>query len=248
RELCLMNKTAEVGLLLVTFSPETGPYAFLKDSNLDEAAVLFLSVRGFTIIMAGMDYKFHGPGKIRGTLAIPNTEDHAIAFDFVLPDKTEKRDKRIQQYSPLLFFLLVPKNLLQTVRIHLDEIENLLQTKTKDLEEKSDVNSHWFKQTVSDVRAYIHDLSKITIKDSQSSLYDATVLLSLPSASNRVAQAILRIQREISPKGATIRSLIQETGLKEEELNEELNYLSGKGLIEIHELNHEIFFVALKPK
>ena len=179
-----MSKRSEIGLLLVTFSPETGPHAFLKDSDLDEAAVLFLSVRGFTIIMAGMDYKFHGPGKIRGTLAIPNTEDHAIAFDVVLPDKTEKRDKRIQQYSPLLFFLLIPKNLLQTVRLHLDEIESLLQTKTQDLEEKSDVNAHWFQQLVADLRAYIHELSMTTIKDSQSSLYDATVLLSLPSASN----------------------------------------------------------------
>ncbi|MFX1251593.1 MAG: hypothetical protein ACFFCZ_08285 [Promethearchaeota archaeon] len=243
-----MKKKSEIGLLLVTFSPETGPHAFLQDTILDEAAVLFLSVRGFTIIMAGMDYKFHGPGKIRGTLAIPNTEDHAIAFDVVLPDKTEKKDKRIQRYSPLLFFVLVPKKLLQTVRIHLEEIERLLQTKTKNLEDKSDVNASWFKQTVADVRAYINELSKTTIMDSKSSLYDVTVLLSLPSASNRVAQAILRLQRETSPKGATIKSLLQETGLKEEELKEELNYLSGKGLIEMQELNREIFFFALKPK
>ncbi|MFX1538078.1 MAG: hypothetical protein ACFFDI_28115, partial [Promethearchaeota archaeon] len=234
--------------LVVTFSPETGPHAFLKDTDLDEAAIIFLSVRGFTIIMAGIDYKFHGPGKIRGTLSIPNTEDYAIAFDVVLPDKKEKRDKRIQQYSPLLLFLLVPKNLLQTVRIHLDEIERLLQAKTKNLKEKSDVDSHWFKQAVADIRVYINELSKTTVKDLQSSLYDVTVLLSLPSASNRVAQAILRIQREMSPKGATIKNLIQETGLKEEELKQELNYLSGKGLIEIHELNHETFFFALKPK
>ncbi|MFX0095597.1 MAG: hypothetical protein ACFFBD_27920 [Candidatus Hodarchaeota archaeon] len=244
-----MLDKSDIGLLVITFSTETGPDVFLEDSDLNEVATLFLSVRGFTVVMAGVNYKFHGPGKIRGTLAIPDTEKYGIAFDIILTDKVNRKDDRLKVYSPVLVFLIVSQRLINVVRIHFDEIESWLQKKTLNLQDKSDITSAWFKRLVRDLRAYIQELSESTkLQKPQSSLYDAAILLSLPSLGNQIAQAILRIQRQNSPKGATLKTLSQETGLKEEAIKRELNQLSSKGLIEIHEINREIFFYAPKPE
>ena len=65
---------------------------------------MFLSIKGFTAIMAGLDYDEMGPGQIRGFLQIPNTDYDAIAFDLVIKNPMENPRSK---FAPVILFIIV---------------------------------------------------------------------------------------------------------------------------------------------
>ncbi|MFX0204868.1 MAG: hypothetical protein ACFFDT_02705 [Candidatus Hodarchaeota archaeon] len=193
------------GIVSVIFSADLGPDLGTNDSDLTLESAIFLSLRGFTALMAGVDYDKHGPGKIRGIIEIPKSPYYAVGFDVVLKKREIEEDHRLFENSPALLFVTVKNEHMGLVRRLWDNLETHLTNLTKKFVSIDDLTE----ENVRDIRKSVNrflDKEKLKtpkVEAKKLTLFDLSTLLSFDPFMSHVAQALMDIQVSGTKKNIT---------------------------------------------
>ncbi len=220
------------GMVSVIFSADLGPELGTNLSNLKLEAAIFLALRGFTALMAGVDYENHGPGKIRGIIEIPSTPYYAVGFDIVLKKREIEQDHRLFENSPALLFVIVHKADLEIIRRVWDNLEEYLTNSTKNLISIDELTE----KKIIDLRKLLnHFLQKekneLTETERKLTLFDVSVLLSFDSFTSSVAQTLMDLQTTHGKLNVTIQDIVEELNESSEEIDKALKKLVQMGYV-----------------
>lgn len=246
-----IKHSSEIGIAVVMMT-EIGPQTHINNSNLDEVAQMYLAVKGFTAFMTGFEREEHGPGKIRGILQIPSTESYAIAFDHNMKGLGTEEDPRMRINRMGIICLITTQKELDIVRRFYLETEHFLAEQLQDIISIVVLTEKFIKTLTKRYNSFIQSLLNSVRNFKQpltepQSLFDITILLSLPKDENLVARAIMDVMTNTEKQGATIKEICAFTKRNKRKEVVVLDKLIAKGLVIVipHEDNDkEILYKA----
>ncbi|MFX1514318.1 MAG: hypothetical protein ACFFCQ_17220 [Promethearchaeota archaeon] len=237
------------GIVSVNFSADLGPSLGTNASNLDLEAAIFLSLRGFTALMAGVDYEKLGPGKIRGMIEIPNTPYYALGIDIIVEETKRENKRRLMDNIPVLLFVIVHNTNVGIVRKYWDETETYLTDLMYNISSIEDLTENRIIAFRESVSQFLHGMKNDLPKGEpkKTSLFDISVLLSLDSFVSNVAQALLDLQTASRTESITARDIVEELDEDLEETIKALKKLVQMGYVSMtipHNQNEEPYYRA----
>ncbi|MHA1555545.1 MAG: hypothetical protein ACTSPM_01285 [Candidatus Heimdallarchaeota archaeon] len=229
------KQTSEIGIAVVMMT-EAGPETHINNSNLDEVAQMYLAVKGFTAFMTGFEREEHGPGKIRGILQIPSTENYAIAFDHNMKGIGTEQDHRMRVNRMGIICLITTQKELDIVRRFYLETEHFLAEKLQDIFSIVVLTEKFIKTLTKKYNSFIQSLLNSVKNFKQpltelQSLFDITILLALPQDENLTARAIMDIMTNTEKQGATLKDICAITKRNKRKELVVLDKLIIKGLV-----------------
>ncbi|MHA1461892.1 MAG: hypothetical protein ACTSQ0_02350 [Candidatus Heimdallarchaeota archaeon] len=229
------KQTSEIGIAVVMMT-EAGPETHINNSNLDEVAQMYLAVKGFTAFMTGFEREEHGPGKIRGILQIPSTENYAIAFDHNMKGIGTEQDHRMRVNRMGIICLITTQKELDIVRRFYLETEHFLAEQLQDIFSIVVLTEKFIKTLTKKYNSFIQSLLNSVKNFKQpltelQSLFDITILLALPQDENLTARAVMDIMTNTEKKGATLKDICAITKRNKRKELVVLDKLIIKGLV-----------------
>ncbi|MBN1329825.1 MAG: hypothetical protein JXA54_10155 [Candidatus Heimdallarchaeota archaeon] len=229
----LISPPDTIGLAIILME-DLGPQTCFNISTLNELSAMYLAVKGFTAFMTGFERADFGPGKIRGILQIPETEQYAVALDLNMRGSGFEEDPRLQNTRTGVICLIANEEQLSLIRKFYKETENFLVEKFKAITTINHLNEAFCLNVIAEYNNYLKQLEKKIqehgSKDvEQHSLYDISVLLALPKEENFTARAIMESSR--NKKGITLEEISKLTKRKTKEEQKLIDNLLEKGLI-----------------
>ena len=229
------KQTSEIGIAVVMMT-EAGPETHINNSNLDEVAQMYLAVKGFTAFMTGFEREEHGPGKIRGILQIPSTENYAIAFDHNMKGLGTEEDHRMRISRMGIICLITTQKELDIVRRFYLETEHFLAEHLQDIFSIVVLTEKFIKTLTKKYNSFIQSLLNSVKNFKQpltelQSLFDITILLALPQDENLTARAVMDIMTNTEKKGATLKDICAITKRNKRKELVVLDKLIIKGLV-----------------
>lgn len=223
-----------IGLAVILMG-ETGPTTAFNLANLDEIASMYLAVKGFTAFMTGFERTDVGPGRIRGILQIPSTELYAVAFDHNMKGVGTEDDPRMKRSRVAIICLIATRTQLKYIRTYYNETENFLQKELKPIFSVAVLTETFLEKLKRDYNTF---LSKILYKNraqgataEPQSLYEVSLLLSMPKEENKTARAIMELSSKNEEGHIKLKDLCELTNRKRTDEIEVLEKLIRKGLI-----------------
>ena len=236
---------SEIGLAIILME-ETGPQTTINLTDLDEIASIYLAVKGFTAFMTGFEREDYGPGKIRGILQIPATTKYAIAFDHVMKGIGNEEDLRMRQSRVAIVSLIADENDLIFIRKYYTETEKFLQEKLKDIFSVAVLTETFTAKLKKDYNEFLQNIvtqeQEGQHKEEPGSLFDVTLLLSLPQDENLTARCVLDLATDDKEQTFNLKDICKLTNRKKKGELEVLEKLIEKGLIIVipHEKEEKI--------
>ncbi|HUT80933.1 MAG TPA: hypothetical protein VMZ29_07000 [Candidatus Bathyarchaeia archaeon] len=224
----------EIGLAIILME-DMGPQTCFNFSTLDELSSMYLAVKGFTAFMTGFERADFGPGKIRGILQIPDTEQYAVALDLNMRGSGFEEDPRLQNTRTGIICLIANDEQLSLIRKFYKETENFLIERFKAITTINHLNEAFCLNVVGEYNVYLKQMEKNSQEHGpkeieHQSLYDISVLLALPKEENLTARAIMESTTR-SKKGITVEEISKLTKRKTKEEQKSIDNLLEKGLI-----------------
>jgi hypothetical protein len=222
----------EIGLAVVLME-DLGPQTHLNFSDLDEISAMYLAVKGFTAFLTGFERTDFGPGKIRGILQIPESIFYAVAIDLNMRGTGFEEDKRLQTSRVGVVCLIATDNQLESIRRFYRETENFLIERLKIVSTVNHLNESFCQRIKEDYNIYLKSL----LENNQEkdvvethSLFEISVLLSLPKDENLTARVIMDAMGS-SDQGLSLDEISKLTKRKKKIEQVIVDSLLEKGLI-----------------
>ncbi len=186
---------AKLFLVLVGFSDQEGPIPKINLSPLDNVAVHFLAIKGYSALFSGSYYGNLGPGSFLGTLKVPNSVYYAIGMDMIVKGGEEMEDERVAAFCPTLVFVIVHDKDMPFFRRHYNEFEGFLKEKLVRFQYLADMTEPQFELIFQELNQYANQLSENDhfLETEQETLFDVTLLLRLPPAERQIAKGLLEL-------------------------------------------------------
>jgi len=222
----------EIGLAIVLME-DIGPQTYLNFSDLDEISAMYLAVKGFTAFLTGFDRTDFGPGKIRGILQIPESNFYAVAIDVNMRGTGFEEDPRLQTSRVGVVCLIANDGQLESIRRFYQETENFLIDKLKIVSTVNHLNESFCQKIKKDYNTYLNTLlEKKQVKEEieTRSLFEISVLLSLPKDENLTARVIMDAMND-NEQGLSVEEISKITKRKMKVEQEIIDRLLEKGLI-----------------
>ncbi len=198
-------------LVLVGFSDQEGPIPKVNLSPLDNVAVHFLAIKGFSALYSGSFYGNLGPGCFLGTLKVPNTSYYAIGMDVVVKGGEEMTDERVAAFCPTLVFIIVREKDMPFFRRHYSEFERFLKEKLATFEYLTDMTDERFESIFNELNQYVHKLAENDkfLDAEENTLFDVTLLLQLPESERQIAKGLLELDASFNGHNIPLTTLKQ---------------------------------------
>ncbi|MBD3193010.1 MAG: hypothetical protein GF308_20400 [Candidatus Heimdallarchaeota archaeon] len=231
----------EVGIATISMG-ETGPGIGVNLSELNEMGKMYLAVKGFTAFLTGFERENYGPGRIRGILQIPATELFAVAFDHNMKGLGSEEDSRLKHSRVGLICLIADEENLQYIRTYFTETEQFLIKKLKPIKSIKDFEEPFLIKLKKEYNHFLGELVEAGRKKGDmeqeefKSLFDVTILLSLPQDENITARAIMDYMAK-NKEGVSLEGICELTERGKRKERRVLKKLVEKGLIIV--LPHE---------
>jgi hypothetical protein len=228
-----MTLQNEIGFATVVMG-EAGPETEINLSELDEMASIFLAVKGFTAFMTGFERDDFGPGKIRGILQIPKTTAFAIAFDHNTKGLGTEEDQRLAHSRMTIICLIVSEKDLSIIRKYYAETEKFLANELESAKMITDLTEEFIATLKKKYNQLLQKLLTNTEEqqtEEEKTLFDLTVLLSLPKEENVTARAVLQCMNQKDDKGVAVEEICKITKRRKKREQKILQQLMEKGLI-----------------
>ncbi|TET31537.1 MAG: hypothetical protein E3J70_02125 [Candidatus Heimdallarchaeota archaeon] len=222
----------EIGIAVVLME-DMGPQTHLNFSDLDEISAMYLAIKGFTAFMTGFERTDFGPGKIRGILQIPESPFYAIAIDLNMRGTGFEEDSRLQTSRVGVVCLIANDEQLDSIRRFYRETEEFLIDKLKIVNTVNHLNESFCQKIKEEYNAYLKTLTlKNQIKDEVEthSLFEISILLSLPKDENLTARVIMDAM-STKRQGLSVEEIIKITKRKKKTEQIIIDNLLVKGLI-----------------
>jgi len=222
----------EIGLAIVLME-DMGPQTHLNFSDLDEIAAMYLAIKGFTAFMTGFERTDFGPGKIRGILQIPESKYYAVAIDLNMRGTGFEDDPRLQTSRVGVVCLIANDEQLDSIRRFYRETEDFLIDKLKIVNTVNHLNESFCQKMKEEYNAYLKTLKlKNQMKEEVEthSLFEISVLLSLPKDENLTARVIMDAMNT-KERGLSMDEISKLTKRKKKAEQIIIDSLLEKGLI-----------------
>lgn len=222
----------EIGIAVVLME-DMGPQTHLNFSDLDEISAMYLAIKGFTAFMTGFERTDFGPGKIRGILQIPESPFYAIAIDLNMRGTGFEEDSRLQTSRVGVVCLIANDEQLDSIRRFYRETEEFLIDKLKIVNTVNHLNESFCQKIKEEYNAYLKTLTlKNQINDEVEthSLFEISILLSLPKDENLTARVIMDAM-STKRQGLSVEEIIKITKRKKKTEQIIIDNLLVKGLI-----------------
>ena len=222
----------EIGIAVVLME-DMGPQTHLNFSDLDEISAMYLAIKGFTAFMTGFERTDFGPGKIRGILQIPESTFYAIAIDLNMRGTGFEEDSRLQTSRVGVVCLIANDEQLDSIRRFYRETEEFLIDKLKIVNTVNHLNESFCQKIKEEYNAYLKTLTlKNQIKDEVEthSLFEISILLSLPKDENLTARVIMDAM-STKRQGLSVEEISKITKRKKKTEQIIIDNLLVKGLI-----------------
>jgi hypothetical protein len=247
------NDEESIGFVTIVMS-DTGPQIAVNDSTLPEVAGMYLAVKGFTAIMAGFERNQLGPGRIRGILQIPTTNQFGILFDQTMKGSGAEQDERLQKSRQAIISIIATEMDLAIIRKHYTETEHFLQKELENILSINQLDDKFVKELRNKYIEFLQQIqeqkgkSKGTTSEEETkrSLFDMTILLDLPKDENITARAIMEYMSD-NNQGATLEDISELTSHWKRKVRKSLRKLVEKGLVIIvpsHEDEEQLRYIA----
>lgn len=236
------KKVSEVGIATISMG-ETGPGIGVNLSKLNEMGKMYLAVKGFTAFLTGFERDDFGPGRIRGILQIPSTELFAVAFDHNMTGLGSEEDARLKHSRVGLICLIADEENLKHIRTYYTETEEFLIKKLEPIKSIKNFKEEFLTELKTEYNQFLKELLKAEKKKSAEeqkefkSLFDVTILLSLPQEENITARAIMDYMAKNDEEGVSLEGICELTERRKRKERRILKKLVEKGLIIV--LPHE---------
>ncbi len=229
------NQSSNIGISVIMMS-EIGPLTHINNSDLDDVAQMYLAVKGFTAFLTGFEREEQGPGQIRGILQIPTTEKYAIAFDHNMKGLGTEEDLRMRVNRMGIICLITTAEELEIVRRFYSETEHFLAEQLQVIISIVDLTEEFINTLTKKYNTFIQSLVDSERRKEQpltepQSLFDITILLSLPKDENQTARVIMDIMTNIEKQGATLKDICAITKRGKRKQVVVLDKLITKGLV-----------------
>ncbi|MFW9924374.1 MAG: hypothetical protein ACFFDW_13915 [Candidatus Thorarchaeota archaeon] len=224
----------EIGLAVI-WMDEMGPQTAYNLSEIDEIASMYLAVKGFTAFMTGFERDDIGPGRIRGILQIPSTELYAVAFDHNMKGLGTEDDPRMKHSRAGIICLIASNEQLNYIRIFYNETEFFLKEKLEEIFSIAVLTEDFLVKLKKDYNDFLNDLinsnQKVQGKTLEpQSVYDVSLLMSLPTEENQTARAMMSLTAE-NPSGIPLKHICKITKRNKRKELAILENLIRKGLV-----------------
>jgi hypothetical protein len=222
----------EIGLAIILME-DIGPQTHFNFSDLDEIAAMYLAIKGFTAFMTGFDRTDFGPGKIRGILQIPESNFFAVALDLNMRGSGFEEDPRLQKSRTGVVCLIANDEQLDSIRRFYRETEEFLIDKLKIVNTVNHLNDSLCQRIKEEYNQYLKVLTEKSQEENEletHSLFEISVLLSLPKDENLSARIILDAMGS-KEKGLTLEEISNLTKRKKKVEQIIIERLLEKGLI-----------------
>ncbi|NHJ33444.1 MAG: hypothetical protein FK732_11330 [Asgard group archaeon] len=222
----------EVGLAVVLME-DMGPQTHLNFSDLDEISAMYLAIKGFTAFMTGFERTDFGPGKIRGILQIPESKFYAVAIDLNMRGTGFEEDPRLKTNRVGVVCLIADDEQLDMIRKFYRETEEFLIERLRIVNTVNHLNEAFCQKIKEEYNTHLKDLSaKTELKDVPltQSLFEISVLLSLPKDENLTARVIMDAMNT-SKQGITVDEISKNTKRKKKKEQVIIDGLLERGLI-----------------
>lgn len=243
------NLPSEIGLAVVLME-ETGPQTTINLSDLDEIASIYLAVKGFTAFMTGFERDDFGPGKIRGILQIPATEKYAIAFDHVMKGIGNEEDLRMRHSRVAIISLISSEEDLKYIRTYYSETEKFLAEQLMNIFSVAVLTETFVEKLKKDYNKFLKKLASQggagETRGEPQSLFDVTLLLSLPKDENLTARCVMELATDDTEQSFQLKDICKLTKRKKKDELSTLEKLIEKGLIIVipHEKHEEVRYIV----
>lgn len=222
----------EIGVAIVLME-DMGPQTHFNFSDLDEISAMYLAVKGFTAFLTGFERTDFGPGKIRGILQIPESIFYAVAIDLNMRGTGFEDDPRLQTSRIGVVCLIANDEQLDSIRRFYRETEEFLIAKLKIVSTVNHLNDSFCQKIKDDYNVYLKTLIQNTHVKAEvetHSLFEISVLLSLPKDENLSARVIMDAM-SASDQGLSLDEITKITKRKKKAEQIIIDSLLEKGLI-----------------
>ncbi|MCK5047497.1 MAG: hypothetical protein KAS22_13005 [Candidatus Heimdallarchaeota archaeon] len=222
----------EIGIAVVLME-DIGPQTHLNFSDLDEISAMYLAVKGFTAFLTGFERTDFGPGKIRGILQIPESTFYAVAIDLNMRGTGFEEDPRLQTSRVGVVCLIANDEQLDSIRRFYHETEAFLIDRLKIVNTVNHLNESFCLKIKEEYNVFLKTLTGKTEKKAEvetHSLFEISVLLSLPKDENLTARVIMDAM-STNVQGLSLDEISKITKRKKKAEQIIIDILLVKGLI-----------------